>query len=222
MSKTTKAYSERPAVTTWSDWADIFESWSIRDERPPGKLSRDANAAREIAHTWMVDDWNQRSDAKRKRKLPCYLSSYCRVKIFTGTLDDRSWRDVVLTVVPTAQAIETISKHAILPEYDTLSIEVIEWPDDRALVVCHNSKIIGGPWLAKIKASTIPAALRARWTIESGRGLCFDGRHIATLDRALDDNSTAEIAPSDLDDLGHEIAAALNASGRTVKARVRK
>lgn len=161
-----KQYNERPAITDWKNWRDIFASETVRASlnEPPVRtqLELDAYRKRTTAHTWWLTDWSVRDPDKRERapKVPTYLSRFATLKIFTGTPDDRSWRSVYLSIEPTAQAIEVVGNHSCLVDYDTMSFDVIEWPDNRALVVCRNSKIFGGPWVAKIDASTIPAALR--------------------------------------------------------------
>lgn len=163
--KTKGNYAERPAVTDWTDWRDIFASEEIRDldtMSVRSQLDLDAYRKRTTAHTWWLPDWSVRDPDKREHapKVPTYLSRFATLKIFTGTDEDRSWRSVYLSVVPTAQAIEVVGKNSCLVDYDTMHFNVIEWPDNRALVVCHNSKIIGGPWVAKIDARTIPDNLR--------------------------------------------------------------
>lgn len=165
MSKTTRQYTERPAVTDWTNWRDIFVSEEIRDldtSTVRSQLDLDAYRKRTTAHTWHLTDWSVRDPAKRELvpKVPTYLSRFATLKIFTGTPDDRSWRSVYLSIVPTVQAIEVVGKHSVLVDYDTMAFDIIEWPDNRALVVCHNSKIIGGPWVAKIDSRTIPQNLR--------------------------------------------------------------
>ena len=208
---------QRKPVTEWTQWSDIFKSATPRDldsSAVRSQLDLDAYRKRTTAHTWSVDDWNAKP-GKRARKLPCYLSRFATLKIQTGTEADRSWRTVYLDVEPTDAAIEVIGNNAVLPEYDTLNCEIIGWPDGRSLVVCRNSKIIGGPWVAIIDSATIPSNLITRWTRE-GRTLRFDGREICHITR---DHEACEITPSDCDDLAVEICEMLNASGREVKAR---
>lgn len=126
---------ERQAVTTWTNWRDIFASETVVE---PGAYKR------KVLHTWTRD-----RVGRHDRPGPMVLTSYTSVK---GHHHPRMSLDVTLT----PQVVETIRAHTIHIDRDTISLEVIVWSDGRALVVAQHSSIIGGTWLAKIDASTIP------------------------------------------------------------------
>jgi hypothetical protein len=125
----------REAVTTWTNWRDVFASEVVRT---------DLTYKQSHAHTWMARGIGD------KRPTPMHLSTFC-------TLKQPGERRIHLDVVPTAEAIAMVSANTIHVSWDTMSWEVIVWDDGRALVVCSHSSIIGSVWIAKIDASTIPA-----------------------------------------------------------------
>lgn len=131
--------AERQPITDWKDWRDVFASETII---PGDKLNK--FSARELpertCHTWYIKE--------RVSAAPMYLSRFCRLK--------RLDRIFYLDVQPTKAAIEAMERYITFVEFDTMNFEAIEWQDGRTLIVCHNSKIIGGPWVAKINSTTIP------------------------------------------------------------------
>jgi len=129
--------SERNAVTEWKNWRDIFASEAVVE---PGAYKR------KVLHTWTRDRYGAHD-----RPGSMVLTSYASVKGH----HPRTSLDVTLT----PQAVETIRANTLHIDRDTISVEVIVWDDGRALVVAQHSNIIGGTWLAKIDASTIPAFL---------------------------------------------------------------
>jgi hypothetical protein len=131
-------------VTDWKDWSDVFESFTVI---PGDKLSKFSarSMPERTAHTWnrsCDEGWNKSANTSM------YLSRFVRVK----RLDSIHYIDAV----PTKQAIDVLTRNVIFVDFDTINLEVIEWQDGRSLVVAHNSKIVGGPWVAKINSTTIP------------------------------------------------------------------
>jgi hypothetical protein len=129
--------SNREPVTDWKNWRDVFASERVVEPGPKYKST--------TLHEWKplvgIDD-------PRRKAEPSRLSSFVSIK--------GRHAHVCLDVTFTAQAIEVIGRNIIYVENDTINVEVIVWSDGRALVVAHNNRIIGGPWLAKIDTSTIP------------------------------------------------------------------
>lgn len=133
-------------VREWREWTDVFKSWTIIPGDKLAEFSKRSNADR-ISHTWTLDNDVQKYGTAAGT--PMYLGRFMKLK----RLDAHFYLDVV----PTKQAIEAVEKNSIFVEYDTMSFEAIEWPCGRTLIVCHNGKIIGGPWITKIDSVTIPA-----------------------------------------------------------------
>lgn len=51
---------------------------------------------------------------------------------------------------------ERVVRQTIVSDYDTMSWEVIEWPDNQALVLAKHGQIIGSVWVACVHADTLP------------------------------------------------------------------
>lgn len=133
--------TRREPITAWCNWREIIASERVITPRH--------NAPLAPAHTW------QPTPEMRRDKWaggPQTLSSGMTADLQTGRR--------FLDVVPTEQAIKAIRAHTLHIEYDTISLEAIEWDDGRTLITARNSLIIGGPWLAIIDSITIPAELR--------------------------------------------------------------
>lgn len=130
--------SKKP-VTDWKNWRDVFVSENVRTDLSPGKY-RPATL-----HTWTRERLG-----RLDRPEPMRLSSFMRID------GNRKRSDVYLDVKLTTQAVETIGNNTIHIDNDTISVKVILWDDERALVVADHNQIIGGVWLAIIDARTIP------------------------------------------------------------------
>ena len=76
------------------------------------------------------------------------FSSFCSVTL-------RSERRFY-EVDPVRDIIELVVKNTIFIGRDSMNFEVIEWPNNEALVLCKHSLILGTVWVAKIAADTIP------------------------------------------------------------------
>jgi len=74
------------------------------------------------------------------------IGPYCSIRESYDSLAVRA-RDKV---------IDTIKRHTIHVDNDSMSFEIIHWDEDRALVLCSHSVIIGSVWLAIIDPSTVP------------------------------------------------------------------
>lgn len=68
----------------------------------------------------------------------------------------------VLYVDVYASFLESLSRHTVGDPQNRVTLEVIRWSDDAALVLAHNSLILGGPWLGFIDPSTVPG-----WEVQS-------------------------------------------------------
>lgn len=136
----------KEAVTNWKDWSDVFASAIVIPGDHLNKFSARSMPER-TAHTFYVPRFHGKEN-DWKGQVPMYLSRFCRLK--------RLDRIFYLDVMPTKQAIKAVERNSTFVEHDTMNFEVIEWKDGQSLVVCHNSKIIGGPWVAKINSVTIP------------------------------------------------------------------
>jgi hypothetical protein len=160
----------RKVVTEWKNWRDIVASERVIDLR---KYKSTA------LHTWTRERLGKRDDPG-----PMIMSSFARINGLHA--------HVSLDVTLTAQAIEAIGANTIHVDDDTINIEINVWVDGEALVVANHSKIIGGVWLAKIDASTMPA-FRILYEVRSGD----DG-----LEGVFYDRPTAESYADDLRGIG--------------------
>jgi hypothetical protein len=151
----------RAAVTTWNNWRDVFVSETAVN------LSDGKYKSRKL-HTW-----TRQKHARNDNPGPMSLSSFVTVSGHDGS---RTHLDVAVT----QQVIDVIAANTIHIDDDTLNIEAIVWADGRALLVAHRSRIIGGVWLAKIDASTIPTWPR------------FEVRAAGKLEGAFDDKDSAD------------------------------
>jgi hypothetical protein len=134
--------AERIPITQWKEWSDVFASATVI---PGDKLAEFSKRSRKdrSSHVWTLPPL--RANEPRD---PMYLDKFCSLK--------RLDRRIYLEVTPTKQVLEAMTPRITFVEGDTMNFEVIEWTDGRSLVVCHNSRIIAGPWVAKINSVTIP------------------------------------------------------------------
>lgn len=78
----------------------------------------------------------------------CFLSSFCSLALLSGI----DW----IYVKPKKELVEAVEKNSLGIDYDSIYFKITVRDDGQALVSAQNNKIIGGPWLAVIDASTVP------------------------------------------------------------------
>jgi len=134
----------------WTQWGDIFKAATpvdlLKGHGVKGAVRYDSRTL----YTW---EWRENEYTKKGRArsvaAAMYLSSGC-------SLNRRGHRRLYLDIELTDQCLELIKGRALQVSWDTISLECTEWDNGQALVTYHHSKIIGGSWIAKIDASTIP------------------------------------------------------------------
>ena len=78
----------------------------------------------------------------------CELSSYCSV--------DNKGEFYYFYVKPRPSVVSCIEKNSLAINYESMYFKIVVREDGQALIAAQNNKIIGGPWLSMVDASSIP------------------------------------------------------------------
>jgi hypothetical protein len=118
---------------------DLFEMWE------PFTDWRDNRVPQEYSHECELTPYDRKTG---------YISGM-RISVFCSA-DLRDSRPL-LKVWPRQEVLNTVLSHTIHIAADTMNFNIIQgYRDDKALVVCNHSVIIGGVWLAHIRLDSIP------------------------------------------------------------------
>jgi hypothetical protein len=148
MAKYSKEPNGRELAYPADRFEELFSRWAPYDKKHPEWAKFVLITGASIGKALMGE---RKSDGTPDIEGQMAISPYCSVDMLRR---ERS----ALSVVPRLAVIESLQKHTIIVEHDTMSWEVIEWPGNAALVRCRHSLIIGDVWVAIIDARTVPVA----------------------------------------------------------------
>lgn len=139
-------YTPKPLYLQEHNPADWFKLKPCELPKPGGP--------RMIAHTYQTVEhtFSKRTGRTMEKPAPCWLSSFVSVR------DHRPEQNTYgryFELQPSKQLIDWIGQNNLLPDYDTVNLEIIIRDDGSMLVTANNSKILASRWLWLVDASKL-------------------------------------------------------------------